>query len=162
MEDLLSRGLIRPSSSPYCSPVLLVQKKDGTFRMCIDYRALNKITVKNRFPILRIDDILDRLRGSKVFSRIDLKSGYHQISVIPQDVHKTAFRTSFGLYEYLVVPFGLTNAPATFNRMMERIFREHRQYVGTFFDDILVFSKSKEEHHQHLEMYCNFFKNTSF
>ena len=115
MEDLLSHGLIRPSRSPYCSPVLLVQKKDDTFRMCIDYRALNKITVKNRFPIPRIDDILDRIGGSEVFSHIDLKSGYHQIRVIPQDVHKTPFHTSFGLYEYLVVPFGLTNAPATFN-----------------------------------------------
>ncbi|MCO5601235.1 hypothetical protein L7F22_055354 [Adiantum nelumboides] len=141
---------IIPGSFP--PNIALYRKKDGTFRMCMDYRALNKITVKNRFPIPRIDDILDRLEDSKIFSRIDLKSGYHQIRVIPQDTHKTAFRTSFGLHESLVILVGLTNAPATFNRMMERIFRDHRQYVGTFFDDILVFSKNEEEHRQHLEI----------
>ncbi|MCO5575045.1 hypothetical protein L7F22_028842 [Adiantum nelumboides] len=140
--------IIPGSSPPNIAPY---RKKNGTFSMCIDYRALNKITVKNRFPIPRIDDILDRLEGSKIFSRIDLKSGYHQIRVIPQDTHKTAFRTSL-VYNILVIPFGLTNAPATFNRMMERIFRDHRQYVDTFFDDILVFSKNEEEHRQHLEI----------
>lgn len=111
--------------------------------MCVDYRALNKMTVKNRFPIPRIDDVLDKLCGAKVFSRIDLKSGYHQIRRHPQD-------TTFGLYEYLVMPFGLTNAPAIFNRMMDRIFRPHKNFTGTFFGDIIVFSQSIEEHKEHL------------
>ncbi|MCO5585932.1 hypothetical protein L7F22_039867 [Adiantum nelumboides] len=118
--------------------------------MCIDYRALNKNTIKNRFSILRIDDILDRLQGGSMFSRIVLKSWYHEICIRPEDVHKTAFRTTFGRYDFLVMPFGLTNAPTTFNRMMDRIFRPHRIYVGTFFDDMIVFSKSEEEHRNHL------------
>ncbi|MCO5582952.1 hypothetical protein L7F22_036855 [Adiantum nelumboides] len=118
--------------------------------MCIDYRALNKITVKNKFPIPRIDDVLDRLQGVSFFNKIDLKSGYHQIQVNLVDVPKTVFRTTFKLYEFLVMPFGLTNAPATFNRMMDRIFQPLRHCVGTFFDDMIVFSKSKAEHMKHL------------
>ena len=120
--------------------------------MCIDYRALNKNTIKNRFPIRRIDDILDRLEGGAILSRLDLKSWYHQIRIRCEDVHKTAFRTTFGLYEFLVMPFGLTNAPATFNRMMDRIFRSYRSFMGTFFDDIIVFSKNDAEHRKHLAM----------
>ncbi|MCO5568815.1 hypothetical protein L7F22_022515 [Adiantum nelumboides] len=163
VNELLEKGLIQPSSSPYCSLVLLVQKKDGSWRMCVDYHVLNKNTIKNRFPIPRIDDILDRLQGGSMFSRIGLKSGYHQIRIRPEDVHKTAFKTTFGLYEFLVMPIGLTNAPATFNRMMDR-FRPHKNYVGTFFDDMIVFSKSKEEHrvkrgvyHQEVHSYVAFF-----
>ncbi|MCO5594398.1 hypothetical protein L7F22_048428 [Adiantum nelumboides] len=151
VNELLKKGLVRPRSSPFCSPVLVVQKKDGSYRMCIDYRALNKQTIKNRFPVSRIEDIFDRLQGSTYYSRIDLKSGYHQIRIVSEDIHKTAFRTQFGLYEYVVMPFGLTNAPATFNRLMEKIFRKHSAYTGVFFDDIIVHSQTLEEHKKHLQ-----------
>ncbi|MCO5546973.1 hypothetical protein L7F22_000412 [Adiantum nelumboides] len=124
--------------------------QSSSWPMCIDYRALKKNTIKSRFPIPIIDDILDKLEGAAMFSRIDLKSGYHQIRIRSKDVHKTAFRTTFGLYEFLMMPFGLTNAPATFNRMMDRIFRPHQPFVGTFFDDMIVYSKNEEEHRHHL------------
>ena len=152
VNELVEKGMVRPSSSPFCSPILLVQKKDGTYHMCVDYRALNRITVKNRFPVPRVDDLFDKLQGSTYFSRIDLKSGYHQIRILHEDIPKTAFGTTFGLYEYLVMPFGLTNAPATFNRMMERIFRPHRRFTGVFFDDIIIYSKFLEEHKEHLQV----------
>ncbi|MCO5571572.1 hypothetical protein L7F22_025316 [Adiantum nelumboides] len=153
VNELVEKGMVRPSSSPFCSPVLLLHKKDGTYRMCVDYRALNKITIKNRFPVHCIEDLFDKLQGSTYFSRIDLKSGYHQIRIVNEDILKTAFRTTFGLYEYLVMPFGLTNAPVTFNRMMERIFRPHRNFTGVFFDDVIIYSKSIEEHKKHLQAY---------
>ncbi|MCO5559028.1 hypothetical protein L7F22_012620 [Adiantum nelumboides] len=152
VNELVEKGMVRPSSSPFCSPVLLVHKKDGTYRMCVDYRALNKITIKNRFPVRRIEDLFDKLQGSTYFSRIELKSGYHQIRIVNEDILKIAFRTTFGLYEYLVMPFGLTNARATFNRMMERIFRPHRNFTGVFFDDVIIYSKSMEEHKKHLQV----------
>ncbi|MCO5585886.1 hypothetical protein L7F22_039820 [Adiantum nelumboides] len=151
VNELVEKGMVRPSSSPFRSPFLLVHKKNGTYRMCVDYRALNKITIKNRFLVPRIEDLFDKLQGSTYFSRIDLKSGYHQIRIVNEDILKIAFCTTFGLYEYLVMPFGLTNAPVTFNRMMERIFRPHRNVTGVFFDDVIIYSKSMEEHKKHLQ-----------
>ncbi|MCO5609051.1 hypothetical protein L7F22_063272 [Adiantum nelumboides] len=151
VNELVEKGMVRPSSSPFCSPILLLQKKDGTYPMCVDYRALNRITIKNRFPVPRVKDLFDKLQGSTYFSRIDLKSRYHQIRIVDEDIVMTAFCTMFGLYEYLVMPFGLTNAPATFNRMMDRIFRSHRNFTGVFFDDVIIYSKTIEEHKEHLK-----------
>ncbi|MCO5560475.1 hypothetical protein L7F22_014090 [Adiantum nelumboides] len=150
VNELVEKGIVRPSSSPFCSPILLMHKKYGTYRMCVDYRALNRITIKNRFLVPQIEDLFDKLQGSTYFSRIDLKSGYHQIRIVNEDILKTAFRTTFGLYKYLVMPFRLTNAPATFNRMMERIFRPYRNFTGVFFNDVIIYSKSIEEHKKHL------------
>ncbi|MCO5573729.1 hypothetical protein L7F22_027503 [Adiantum nelumboides] len=152
VNELVEKGMVRPSSSPFCSVVLLVHKKDGTYCMCVDYIALNKITIKNRFHVPRIEDLFDKLQGSTYFSRIDLKSGYHQITIVNEDFLKTAFRTTFGLNEYLVMPFGLTNAPTTFNRMMEQTFGRHCNFTGVFFDDVIIYSKSMEEHKKHLQV----------
>ncbi|GBG85112.1 hypothetical protein CBR_g39679 [Chara braunii] len=151
LDELLEKGWIRPSSSPFGAPVLFVPKKEGELRMCIDYRGLNAITIKNAQPLPRIDDLLDRVQGCRYFSKIDLKSGYHQIEVHPDDQYKTAFRTRYGHYEFIVMPFGLTNAPATFQRCMNDLFRPWLdRFVVVYLDDILVFSKTLEEHEGHL------------
>lgn len=152
VEELLDKGLIQPSSSPAGSPIVLVPKKGGEWRICIDYRALNKITVKNRYPLPRIDDLFDQLKHAKYFSKLDLKSGYHQLRMKEEDVWKTAFKTKQGLFEWLVMPFGLTNAPATFMRLMNEVMRPVLdKFAVVFLDDILVYSTSWKDHLLHLE-----------
>ncbi|GJZ19501.1 reverse transcriptase domain-containing protein [Tanacetum coccineum] len=151
LQELQGKGFIRPSHSPWGAPVLFVKKKDGSLRMCIDYRELNKLTVKNRYPLPRIDDLFDQLQGSRFFSKIDLRSGYHQLRVHEDDVPKTAFRTRYRHFEFTVMPFGLTNAPAVFMDLMNRVCKPYLdKFVIVFIDDILIYSKTKEDHEVHL------------
>ena len=139
LQELLDKGFIRPSTSPWGAPVLFAKKKDKTLRLCIDYRKLNRVMIKNRYPLPRIDDLFDQLRGVRVYSKIDLRTGYHQLRVRDTDISKTAFRTCYGHFEFTVMPFGLTNVPATFMDLMHRIFQPYLdQFVVVFVDDILI------------------------
>jgi hypothetical protein len=151
IEGTIGKGYISPSSSPWSCPALFVKKKDQSLRLCVDYRPLNAVTIKNKYPLPCIDILLDQLAGAKVFFKVDLHSGYHQIKIRPKDVPKTAFSTRYGLYEYLIMSFGLTNAPAHFMYLMNSVFMsELEKFVVVFIDDILIYSKSEEEHEQHL------------
>jgi hypothetical protein len=153
LKELLDKGYISPSSSPWGCPTLFVKKKDQSLRLCVDYRSLNAVTVKNEYPLLCIDILFDQLAGAKVFSEVDLYLGYHQIKIHPEDVPKTAFSTRYGLYEYLVMSFGLTNAPTHFMYLMNSVFMsELDKFVMVFIDDILIYSKSEEEHVWHLRV----------
>ena len=153
LQDLLDKGFVKPSTSPWGALVLFVKKKDGSLRLCIDYRQLNKVTIRNKYPLPRIDDLFDQLQGASCFSKIDLRSGYHQLRIRHEDVPKTAFRTRYGHYEFLVMSFGLTNTPAAFMDLMNRVFKPFLdRFVIVFIDDILVYSRSKEEHVEHLRI----------
>ncbi|TYK30559.1 Transposon Ty3-G Gag-Pol polyprotein [Cucumis melo var. makuwa] len=153
LQELVDKGYIRPSVSPWGAPMLFVKKKDGTLRLCIDYRQLNKVTIRNKYPLPRIDDLFDQLRGAALFSKIDLRSGYHQLKVRESDIAKTTFKTRYGHYEFRVMPFGLTNTPAVFMDLMNNIFHRYLdQFVIVFIDDILVYSIDRESHEEHLRI----------
>ncbi|GJU00574.1 putative reverse transcriptase domain-containing protein [Tanacetum coccineum] len=159
LQELSDKGFIRPSSSPRGAPVLFVKKKDGSFQMCIDYRELNKLTVKNRYPLPRINDLFDQLQGSSVYLKIDLRSGYRQLRVRDEDILKTAFRTRYGHYKFQVMPFGLTNAPVVFMDLMNRVCKPYLdKFVIVFIDDILIYSKSEKEHVEHIKLILELLK----
>ena len=153
LKDLLDKGFIKPSISPWGAPVLFVKKKDGSLRMCIDYRQLNKVTIKNKYPSPRMDDLFDQPKGASHFSKIDLRSRYHQLRVRDSDIFKIAFRTQYGHYEFVVMSFGLTNALAAFMYLMNRVFKQYLDlFVIIFIDHILIYSRSEEEHASHLRV----------
>ena len=147
IQELLDKGFIRLSTSPRGTPILFAKKKDKTLQLCIDYRQLNRVTIKNQYPLPRIDDLFDQLKGVRVYSKIDLCTGYHQLRVRGADIPKTSFRTWYGLFEFTVMPFGLMNAPAAFMDLMHRVFQPYLdKFFVVFVDDILIYSKYEEEH----------------
>ncbi|GJY55639.1 putative reverse transcriptase domain-containing protein [Tanacetum coccineum] len=159
LQELVVRGFIRPSTSLWGAPVLFVKKKDRSFWICIDYRELNKLIIKNRYPLPRIDDLFDQLQGLSIYSKIDLRSGYHQLRVRDEDIPKTGFRTRYRHYEFQVMPFGLTNAPAVFMDLMNRVYKPYLdKFVIVFIDDILIYSRNKEEHADHLRIILELLK----
>ncbi|GJV59825.1 putative reverse transcriptase domain-containing protein [Tanacetum coccineum] len=159
LQELSDRGFKIPSSSPWGAPIFFVKKKDGSFRMCIDYHELNKLTVKNRYPLSRINDVFDQLQGSRVYSKIDLRSGYHQLRVREEDIPKTAFRTRYGHYEFQVMSFGLTNAPTIFLDLMNQVCKPYLdRFVIVFIDDILIYSKSRKEYEGNLKLIMRLLK----
>ncbi|GKD45100.1 putative reverse transcriptase domain-containing protein [Tanacetum coccineum] len=163
LKELQEKGFIRPSHSPWGAPVLFVKKKDGAIRMCIDYRELNKLTIKNRYPLPRIGDLFDQLQGACCFSKIDLRSGYHQLRVREEDIPKTAFRIRYGHFEFTVMPFGLTNAPVIFMDLMNRVYKPYLdKFVIVFIDNILIYSKSEEEYEVHLKTILDLLKKEKF
>ncbi|GJZ65140.1 putative reverse transcriptase domain-containing protein [Tanacetum coccineum] len=163
LQELLEKGFIHPCSSPWGEPVLFVKKKDGSFRMCIDYCELNKLTVKNRYPLPRIDDLFDQLQGSSMYSKIDLRSGYHQLCIKEEDIPNTEFRTRYGHFEFQVIPFRLTNAPVVFMDLMNRVCKPYLdKFIIAFIDDILIYSKDEEEHGKHLNIILELLKKERF
>ena len=153
LQELLEKGFIRPSHLPWGAPVLFVKNKDGSVRLCIDYRWLNKVTIKNKYPLPRVDDLFDQLKSASVFSKINLRSGCHQLKIKEEHIHKTAFRTGYGHYEFVVMPVGLTNALAAFMDMMNQVLDGFLdQFFIVFIDNILIYSRSKQEHEEHLQL----------
>jgi hypothetical protein len=162
LKELLDLGLIRPSVSSWGVPVIFIRNKDGSWRLFIDYRQLNKATIKNQYPLPRIDDLFDQMKGAMVFSKIDLRSGYHQLRIKEDDIPKTAFKMRFGHYEFTVLPFGLTNALGVFMSLMNGVFREYLdKFVQVFIDDILIYSRMMEEHDEHLRLVLQFYESTN-
>ena len=160
LHELLDKGFIRPSTSPWGTPVLFTKKKDKTFRLRIDYRQLNRVTIKNQYPLSRIDDLFDQLRGARVYSKIDLHTSYHQLRVREIDIPKTVFRTHYGHFEFTVMPFGLMNALAAFMYLMHRVFQHYLdQFVVVFVDDILIYSQLEWEHEYHLRIVLQLLKD---
>jgi hypothetical protein len=153
LKEMMDKCYIRPSVSPWVAPALFVKNKYGTLRMCIDYRQLNKKPIKNKYPLPRIDDLFDQLGGASIFSKIDLRSRYHQVQIKDEDIHKKTFRTRYGHYEFVVVPFGLTNAPVAFMFLVNNVLNKSLdKFVLVFIDDILIYSKNREEHEEHIKL----------
>jgi hypothetical protein len=169
LKEMMEKGYIHPSVSPWGEPTLFVKKKDGTLKLCIDYRKLYKMTIKNKYPLPRIDDLFDQLRGATIFSKIDSRSRHHHVRIKDEYIHKITFRTRYGHYEFVVVSFGLTNAPTTFMFLMNNVLSKFLdRFLLVFNDDILIYSKNREEHEEHLkrvlqvlrenQLYANFSK----